>query len=75
MLNSLDNVVSMCLDSNTKKEKKMAVSKQYIEDLVAEMKADAIKREEERAEWLAQVAKMIEDGHCPECLMYYCECY
>ena len=53
----------------------MAVSKEYIENLVAEIKADEIKREEERAEWLAQVAKMVEDGHCPECLMWYCECY
>lgn len=56
----------------------MSVSKQYIADLVAELKASEIKREAELLEAKAAAdayrAEVIAEGGCGECLYYYCEC-
>ena len=53
----------------------MAVSKEYIEALVAEFKANEIKREQEKSETLAKFEALVANGACPECYYDYCECY
>ena len=58
-----------------KKENKMAVSKAFFAELIEDLKADAIKREETRKQIEAEIAEMVANGNCPECLCYYCECY
>ena len=54
----------------------MAVSKAFFAELVSELKADAIKREEELKQIEAEIAEMIAKGEiCEECLCEWCECY
>ena len=54
----------------------MAVSKAFFAELVAELKEDAINREEERKQIEAEVAEWIASGAvCEDCLCKWCECY
>lgn len=53
----------------------MAVSEQYIADLVAELNAQAIADEAERVERKKQFDLDVANGMCPECCEFvYCLC-
>ena len=57
----------------------MAVDKAKVANLVAEMKADAEAREVlyalADAKHKEEVAKLVAEGGCAECMVLYCECY
>jgi len=72
------NVSAILYSNSIKKEKeirKMAVSEQYIADLVAELNAQKIADEAERVEREKQFAFDVANGMCPECCEFvYCLC-
>lgn len=54
----------------------MAVSKEFLAELVAEIKADKIAEAERLAKYEAEIAEQIANGEiCGECFLEYCECY
>ena len=54
----------------------MAVSKAFFAELIEELKADEIKRQETRKKVEAEIAEWIASGEvCEDCLCKWCECY
>ena len=52
----------------------MAVSKEYLDNLVAELDQDKVNRFVEQVAIAIENAKAISNGTCPDCWYIYCEC-